>query len=54
MVICCICGREIEANQGNNPQPVVKKPNSRCCNECNWKYVIPARLADLKTLEVSE
>lgn len=42
---CCICGKKIEINgnwiDDNNAEPVKK---GRCCNNCNFKYVIPARL----------
>lgn len=38
---CCICGEKF-IGFGNNPYPVKKE--GRCCDECNWKYVIPARI----------
>lgn len=38
---CSICG-EIFAGYGNNAQPV---NNGTCCDECNFKYVIPARIS---------
>ena len=41
---CCICGREFH-NYGNNPQPISQKIEDRCCNECNLKHVMPARIA---------
>lgn len=41
---CCICGREI-GNWGNNPWPIVKDdPKAECCDDCNIRYVIPARI----------
>lgn len=40
--ICCICGEPIEG-YGNNPEPY--KHEGRCCDACNLKFVIPARLA---------
>ena len=40
---CCICGKECENEWGNNPWPIDKDENARCCNECNDNYVIPAR-----------
>jgi len=51
---CCICHQEIEVkvggwNQGNNAEPVVI--NGRCCDECNWNVVIPARIYDIKRSE---
>ena len=39
--ICCICGEESEG-YGNNPEPVRK--TGRCCDACNRKFVIPARI----------
>lgn len=42
---CVICGKPI-SGYGNNPYPV--KKDGRCCDECNWKVVIPARLKNLK------
>ena len=38
---CIICGEEFEG-YGNNPAPVSKE--GRCCDACNLKFVIPARL----------
>lgn len=46
---CCICEEEIPVEpetgwkSGNNAEPVKK---GRCCNECNWSRVIPARLKE--------
>ena len=44
--VCCICGKKF-TGWGNNPWPVVDNDNARCCDECNAKDVIPARLAML-------
>ena len=44
--ICCICGKEFEG-WGNNPYPVVKDEDARCCDECNDEVVIPARIIEL-------
>lgn len=48
---CCICHKEIPANglylAGNDPFPYDTTPGARCCNECNLKHVIPARMADI-------
>lgn len=41
---CCICGKQCENEWGNNPYPVNKNESARCCNECNDKFVIPARI----------
>ena len=38
--ICSICGK---ISYGY-PWPVVKEPDATCCDECNMKYVIPARI----------
>ena len=46
--ICCICGEPIEG-YGNNPSPY--KHEGRCCDACNSKFVIPARLAGLGNQE---
>ena len=40
--VCCICKKQFEG-WGNNPAPI--KQEGECCDECNWKYVVPARLA---------
>ena len=50
---CSICGKTIEPNgfgwrDGNNAQPV---NDGRCCDLCNFIYVIPARVNQKKTLE---
>ena len=42
---CCICGKEIDEVHSNNPYPYMTE--GRCCNECNEKHVIPARMADI-------
>ena len=41
---CCICGKKCENQWGNNPYPVDKNEDHRCCNECNDKFVIPERI----------
>ena len=48
--MCCLCGAPIEG-WGNNPYPVVKWDGARCCDACNYEYVIPARFAELKRKE---
>ena len=40
---CCICGEPIEG-YGNNPEPYVSADEGRCCDACNIRFVIPARL----------
>lgn len=42
--VCCICGKKI-TGWGNNPWPVDKSEDARCCDTCNITQVIPARLA---------
>lgn len=49
MMKCCICGKEIPEEFGNNPWPV--KDEGECCDDCNLKYVIPARI-EMSTQEV--
>jgi len=44
---CCLCGKETkgwdkEGKYGNNHYPL--KTKGKCCNKCNAKKVIPARL----------
>jgi len=42
--ICCICGKKFRG-YGNNPYPAVKdEEGAVCCDSCNRKVVIPARL----------
>lgn len=38
---CCICGEDYEGH-GNNPSPLSNK--GQCCDACNLKFVIPARI----------
>ena len=41
---CCICGDDFEGF-GNNPAPY--KESGKCCDACNRKFVIPARIAQI-------
>lgn len=49
---CCLCGTECKLwhdgaeGWGNNPWPLAEDPD-RCCDDCNWEKVIPARLAQV-------
>jgi len=49
-MICSICGCAIKPHplsgwdQGNNAEPI---NSGRCCDDCNEKYVIPKRIADV-------
>lgn len=45
---CSICGKIIVGEFGNNAQPV---NNGRCCNNCNYSIVIPARIRLANRLE---
>jgi len=43
---CVLCNRDMPVQAsgwelGNNAEPVVA---GRCCDDCNWTYVIPARI----------
>ena len=40
--ICSLCGGPYE-HFGNNPEPL-KDFEERCCDDCNWQKVVPARL----------
>lgn len=48
--VCCICGKKF-TGWGNNPWPVVKDDDARCCDVCNDTEVIPARLAQMFSKE---
>lgn len=49
--VCCICGEHVNG-YGNNPEPYMSAENGeRCCDECNIRFVIPARLAQLDNSE---
>jgi len=40
---CSICERDV-TEWGNNPQPILTYSGKKCCDSCNTKYVIPARI----------
>lgn len=40
---CCICG-ERTSGYGNNPAPVSEI--GKCCDDCNVRFVLPARMAE--------
>lgn len=42
---CCFCGQPLDTKEANNAEPVIK--NGKCCGDCNMKYVIPVRLAQM-------
>ena len=37
---CCICTTYVN-EYGNNPDPF---PGDRCCDDCNSRFVVPARV----------
>lgn len=41
--LCCICG-EPYGKYGNNPEPYMSADEGRCCDACNLKFVLPARI----------
>ena len=43
---CCLCGKKF-IGYGNNPWPCNTDPEARCCDDCNSKKVIPARILQL-------
>lgn len=43
MMRCNLCGCEI-IGWGNNPDPLSLSDEDRCCDSCNAKYILPARL----------
>lgn len=54
--ICCLCGRERE-RRGNDPWPLVPlfeasdgEAYPKCCDSCNAKKVIPARIERLREI----
>jgi|GEM_PF-2588376 len=46
---CCLCGEKItflpisKWPYGNNPHPLMREDNDRCCDNCNKSYVLPTR-----------
>ena len=47
---CCIC-EAIIPDLGHNPDPI-NEGKGRCCDTCNLRYVIPARIYSLRTNNV--
>ena len=45
---CCLCDGRYE-RWGNNPYPLCDEHDheSRCCDDCNARKVIPARMVDM-------
>ena len=46
--VCCICGEPLEGH-GNKPEPY--KHEGRCCDACQNKFVLPARMAQIENKE---
>lgn len=44
---CCICGKKFQ-EWPNDPWPVNMDDDAECCDDCNWKVVMPARIAQAK------
>ena len=42
---CCICGEPLDG-YGHNPEPY--KLTGRCCTACNYKFVIPSRIDQMR------
>ena len=40
---CPLCGRTF-AGTGNSPEPLARLADGPCCDECNYRVVIPARV----------
>lgn len=47
---CCIC-HKIFTDWGNDPWPVVKDDDARCCDACDMNVVVPARIAQMYSKE---
>lgn len=50
MEICSICGKRYKG-YGNNAKPV---NDGRCCNDCNFKIVIPRRFEITMSLKATK
>ena len=47
---CCFCG-EVFEGYGNNPWPMADDTKHRCCNVCNMRIVVPARIEFIREKE---
>ena len=45
--VCCLCGKKFYG-WGNNPWPLNKDEDARCCDDCNNSKVLAARLLLMK------
>ena len=54
---CCLCGKEFDGF-GNDPRPVMeafgKGEWNVCCDDCNMRRVIPARMKGLHTGDIKD
>jgi len=48
--LCTICGLKIDGF-GHNAEPFSR---GRCCNQCNDKFVIPARIRRMRAEKMEE
>jgi hydrogenase maturation factor HypF (carbamoyltransferase family) len=46
--LCGICDKPF-TEWGNNPWPILNHANAVCCDSCNDKFVIPARILNLQS-----
>ena len=42
---CSICKNDVRDKYGHNAQPI---NNGRCCENCNYMFVIPKRIKDME------
>ena len=47
---CCICGK-MYTGYGNNAEPFMR---GRCCDLCNFLYVIPSRVSNVEVKEIKD
>lgn len=51
VILCAICNKPIMYFNSHNMAPFSTKLGNRCCEECNYKYIIPKRLELTKEYE---
>lgn len=49
--VCCFCEGEIGQAGGNNPDPACTIKDARCCDYCDEKIVMPARICINQLIE---
>lgn len=49
LIRCCFCGAIVPEIESNIPWPVTTTKKARCCMKCNWRVVIPARMANISS-----